>query len=359
MTIGLLVLSTACYSQQGAGATLPLRSRFEKVHGWGSQKTFLWEVSTQYKVDEDGRVSVYKAVTTLCIARLPGRTYVTGDAFGLSPIGLRRDALKLLSEKGWVLDASEGLSRVVVVWPLLGDILSSVNSCRYEAFVFPPGGFFYGYFAATNPLTWLDVEWQVSRSDGRWLILRPRHVNSVSAVLYPEVNARLTLSRLHGNAPAKLEMDYGGIKSVYETTKFMNIEGIWVPAEAKYKAIAHSRRMYHESTFRLLAVSDTRDATVNVPFGAQVNDFRLGAARLNYQECISAMANRKNVTYFWDGKLPDPKELKHLALMQGKLPPTERVVRFSWWLIVPGIALIIWSLFAYWRWRRSVATGEG
>lgn len=357
--LSLGALAAVCYAQGGTDYDLPFRSHLEQLHKWGAHKTFIWQVSTQYRIDENGRANVYRGITSLVIARSGDSVSITGDAFDLPPIGMRKGGLRLVSGRGWVLDASEGYSAVAAVWPVPGDVLSSINSCRYEAFVFPPGEFFYGYFAATNPLAWLDTEWEVVNTDAKQWVLKARLPKPLSAVLYPEVNARLTLSRPHAGSPAVLELDYGGIKKVYRTTKFMQLQGYWLPSEVRYTASTHSGWMHQESILRLVEVRDTESVKIDVPIRTQVNDFRLAGPRLNYQECITVMNEQKNVTYFWEGRLPDIVELKRLAFEQGKLPPAHQAVRFSWWLIVPGVLLIVWAFLTYWRWRRKVSIGEG
>lgn len=349
-----LLLAPVCCAQDGRRRDEPNRFHLERLHEWGASKTFVWTVSTVYTVDEDGRRNEYRSTTSLVIARSGQRTIVTGDGFGLSPIGTRREGLNLVSEKGWVLDASERMTRVAALWPVAGSILSSINPCSYEGYVFPPASFFYGYFAGTNPLTWLDTEWTEVESDARRWVFRPQFHTPLNAVLYPEVNARLTLSKNHNGSPLALDLDYGGIARKYRTIKFMKYQGYWVPSVVVFSENASSGWMRHESVLRLVEVKDTGTLNIQLPPRYQVNDFRLVASRLNYQECIQAMNERKNVIYFWDGHVPDTAELMRLAFMQGKLPPTRRIVRFSWWLVAPGALLILWGIFTYWRRRRRV-----
>jgi len=340
----------------------PPASHLEQMDSWASRRTFVWEASITYTLTEKSKSEVYRAQTILNIARFGATIQVSGDGFGLSPTGFKRNGLLKFSQKGYILDASDyGISNLAAVWPIEGDILTSINHCDYGGYVFPPARLFVGYFAGSNPLNWLNVGWEVVRTDADTWLLKTRPSSGQdrkNPFLYPEVLARLTLSRKHRGAPLSLQLEYGGLKITYKTNKFTSISGFWIPQEVQYTEISGNKESWVarlEVSLQLIRVVETPKIMLQLPSRTQVNDFRLAGKRFTYLECIQVTNQRRHVTYFWNGYLPDAAELRRLALAQGKLAPEPSRFRFAWWLVVPGVLLVFASIFYYWRLRRRVS----
>jgi hypothetical protein len=325
-----------------------LLQRFDRIEAWAQDKTFIWKASMDVRIDFAKPVH-RRGVYPFSIVRQPGQVFVRtrllweGDAsqrndYGLDLFYSGNTAMQF--EKRAPSETEEvRYPSTVYVWECPGECWRYVNMFYIPLLDAPA----FAFLAGANPLKMYDCSWRIHKVDDRTITLicsQPRQLRETCLLVFDKRSGNLL--KYEG-----YESGYSKPIITWEVSGYIKVgQGIEIPRRVSVIIYSddpdqpEAASKIRKCKFEFVSYKRSEQMDFSIPKGKYLEDYRLISDKLSVYE---TRPFDKAVLYQWEGALPDKQQLRLMALKQGKLAPEPSRFRFAWWLVAPGVLLVVRS----------------